>query len=69
MRSALFWDVTQRRMIIRHRRFEDNLSVPFARVEQSKQKMGTMGYPEMSEGNYHSTLRKVPEERRSLLKD
>ena len=40
--------------------FRDNLWVPFARVEQSKKKMGTIGCLEMSERNYHSTLDKNP---------
>jgi len=56
MRSALFWDVTQRGLVILYRRFETTYWPP---------KVGVMGCPETPIQNYQSTLRKIPEERRS----
>jgi hypothetical protein len=41
--------------------FRDNLSVPSSRVKDQR-----IGCPETSVQNYHSTLRNIPEERRSL---
>jgi len=55
MRSALFWDVTQRRLIVIYRRFGQPLN------------MGTIGCPETSLSHYQSTPRAIPKERRSHL--
>jgi len=66
MRSAFFWDVTQRIPTFRH-----NLSVPSSRVkkfEKKAYKMGKISCPEMSVRNYNYTLGNVPEERRSHVK-
>jgi hypothetical protein len=57
MRSALFWDFTQRRM---------NLSVLSSRDCLTLED-GTDRLSETSVRNYHSTLRKIPEERGSHL--
>jgi hypothetical protein len=46
--------------------FRDNLSVPSSRVKKSK-KTGQIDCPETSLQNSHSTLRNIPEERRSRL--
>jgi hypothetical protein len=43
--------------------FRDNVSVPSSRVK----KTGSTDCPETSVQNYHSTLRNIPEERRSYL--
>jgi hypothetical protein len=51
--------------------FRDNLSVPSSRVNKSSSwaywplKMGPIVCPETSVQNYYSTLRNIPEERRS----
>jgi hypothetical protein len=59
--SAFFWDVTQRRMVIVYWRFgktcRSGLVAPC--------KMGPIRCPETSVKDYHSTLRNIPEERRS----
>ena len=78
MRSALFWVVTQRIVVVPYR-----MSVPFSRVEKSNiwissplkkvvgeskvmdifaLKMGLLGCPETSVRNYHYTLRNNPVE-------
>ena len=56
MRSATFWDVTLRRLVILYRRFGTTYWPP---------KVEVMGRPETSIQNCQSTLRKIPEERRS----
>ena len=48
MRSALFWDVTHRRMALRYGNFGKCLSGSW--------KMGPIGCPETSVTNYHSTI-------------
>jgi hypothetical protein len=77
IRSALFWDITQRRVIILYRR--DGTTNRFQlqgcrspRIELSSWtswplKMGPIGCLETSVQNCHSTLRNIPEERRSHL--
>jgi hypothetical protein len=64
-RSALFWDITLRRVVIVYRRFgttyrshltcQDFHSWPV--------KMGPIRFPETSVNNYHTTQRNIPEER------
>ena len=56
------------------RTFRYNLAVPSSKVNNSNLcwiswllKMGPIGCPETSVRNYHSTLRNIPEERRSLF--
>jgi hypothetical protein len=50
MRPALFWDITQRWVVI---------------LTSWPLKMGPICCPETSVQNYHSTVRNIPEERRS----
>jgi hypothetical protein len=65
MWSALFWDITQRRVVILYRRFGTTYlsncctSWPL--------KMGPICCPETSVKGHHSTLRNIPEERRSQM--
>jgi hypothetical protein len=58
-RSALFWDLTQRRSVILRRH-----TSPILRDQVVP---GPMGCPETSMHNYQSTLCKIPEEHRSHL--
>jgi len=51
IRSSLFWDISQRRLAVSHRRSHRQRSAS----------------PETSVTNYQSTLRNIPEERRSHL--
>jgi hypothetical protein len=70
MRSALFWDFTQRRMIVCYRRFGTTYR-PCHQVSRSRLldpwRWDPIGCPETSVTNYLSTLRKLPEEWRSQL--
>jgi hypothetical protein len=45
--------------------FRKNLFVPSSTVKQGPLKMGPIDCPETSVTNYRSTLRNIPEERRS----
>jgi hypothetical protein len=72
VRSELFWDVTQRRVVIPHRRFgttyRSHLQGPInprRKLSSWTLKMGSIAFPETSVTNYHSTLHNIPEERRS----
>jgi hypothetical protein len=58
MRSALFCDVTQRRLVVIYRR---------CGTTYWSLKMGPIGCPAMSVTNYESTVRKITEERRPHL--
>ena len=66
VRTALFWAITQRIVVIPYRRFETTYR---SHLQGSKNqdycpmKMGIMGCPETSVMNYHYTLRNSPEER------
>jgi hypothetical protein len=63
MRSALFWDVMQRRVIILDRCFGTNYR---SHLQGSRPlKMRPIGCPETSVKDYQSTLCNIPEERRS----
>ena len=64
IRSALFWDVTQRGMVIWYRRVGTTYRSHLGGQEVSDLKMGPTGCPKTSVSNYHSTLRNIPEERR-----
>jgi hypothetical protein len=57
MRSALFWDIPQRWVVVKYRRFGTTYRVPSLGVKKSK----------TSVQNYHSTLRNIPEEHISHL--
>jgi hypothetical protein len=66
LRSALLWDITQRRVVIPH--------ICFGKAHRSHLqmtswllKMGPIVYPETSVRNYASTLRNIPQESRSHL--
>jgi hypothetical protein len=79
MKSARFWDITQRWVIVLHRRFGTIYlyhlqgSKPPKRKPRRKissrtswtLKMTPIGCPETSVYNYHSKLRNIPEEWRS----
>jgi hypothetical protein len=69
-RSALFWDITQRRVVILYRHFGTTYR---SHLQESRSKsswtwplkMGPISCPETSVKVYHSTLRNIPKERRS----
>ena len=68
MRSSVFWHVMLRRLWLPT--FRGSLSVRSWMIKQSKKtagplKMGAIDCPETSVPNYQSTLRKMPEDRRS----
>ena len=58
MRFSLFWDVTQRRLVVSYRRFGINCRVP----PSWPLKKEPIGRAETSVGNYQFTLRDIPEE-------
>ena len=71
LRSAIIWDITQRRMVILNRRFGttyrshlQGLRSPIPWTSWSFS-MGLIGWPETHVNDYHSTLRNNPEEHRS----
>ena len=70
MTSALFWDITRRRVIIVYRRFGTTYLSHLHgwRVREAKDswplKMGLMQCPETSVNNYETTPCNIPEERR-----
>jgi hypothetical protein len=66
LRSALFGDFTQRRVVVSYRRFGKTYR-SHSKWPNSPVKIGQIGCPETSVRNYHSTLRKIPKERRSHL--
>jgi hypothetical protein len=59
LRYALFWNVTQRRVVILYRR------VKLSSWNSWPLKMGPIPCPETSVKYYHMMLRNIPEERRS----
>jgi hypothetical protein len=63
MWSAIFWDFTRRRKI---QMFRENLSVQSSVKRSLPMKMGPISWPETYLRNFHSTLRKIPKQRRSL---
>jgi len=65
MRSAPFWDITQRRMVISYRRFGTTCRCHLLGLLDLM--MGPTVCPETSVWHYHSALRKITEERRSHL--
>jgi hypothetical protein len=71
MRSELFWNNTQRRVVILYRRFgtthRSHLQGSRSRIRKGPLKMGPVGCLETSVQNYQSTLRNIPQERRSQL--
>ena len=61
MRSALFWDITRRRML-----FTDVSGQRIGPIFTGKksEKMKPIRCPETSVNSYHTTPRNIPEERR-----
>ena len=77
LRSALFWDITQRRVLNLYRRFGTTYR-SHLQVSRSKRrklysrtswpvKMRQIGCPETSAQNYHSSLRNIPDKLRPHL--
>ena len=72
-KTELFCIITQRVVIISHRRFGTTYRVPYSRVKNPKKldswllNMGTKGCPETSVRNYHYWLRNNAEVRNSHL--
>jgi hypothetical protein len=66
IRSVLFWDITQRWVVVLYQRFGTTCRV-HRRGSTEPVIMGPIGCPETSVQNYHSTLCNIPEERRSHL--
>jgi hypothetical protein len=70
MRSALFWYITQRRVVILYRRFG---TMYWPHLQGSSSLLGFLDpsrwdryvIPKRRYNDYHSTLRNMPEERRS----
>lgn len=58
MKSSLFWDVTQPRLVVSYKMFRDNLAVKLSRLQQSKKSnlLLKIYCPETSVTNYQSML-------------
>jgi hypothetical protein len=76
IRFALFWDITQRRVLILPPTFRENVSVPSSRVNKSfssrtswLSKTGPIRCHETSVKDYHLTLSNIPEERKPEIRD
>jgi hypothetical protein len=68
LRSAFFWDVMQRRLVVCYRRFGTTSRCQLQRSSSPRSlKIRTIGCPQTSVQNCHSTLRNIPEERRCYL--
>jgi hypothetical protein len=70
MRCALFWDFTQRRMVLPYRRFGTTYQSHLDKSSSlncltSQDGIVPIGCPETSLRNYYSTLGKTPKEPRS----
>jgi len=67
MRSSLFWDVTQRRLVVSYQRFGTTYRSHLqGSSSQTPLKDGTNTLSR-NVGNYQPTLRNIPEERRCHL--
>jgi hypothetical protein len=66
MISALFWDITWRRVVIIYRRFGTTYRSHLLESEVRKEplKMAPIRCPETSANNYHTTPPNIPEQRR-----
>jgi hypothetical protein len=62
--SALFWDVTQRIIVIHYRRFG---TTSRSHLQGSRFKNLFLDFLPLEDGNYHYTLRFIPTERSTLL--
>jgi predicted acetyltransferase len=77
LRFALFWDITQRLVVVMYRRFGTTYLSHLQETRSPRTKlsswtswpsnMGPIGCPETSEQSYHSALLNIPEELRSHL--
>jgi hypothetical protein len=71
LRSLLYWDVTQRKLVVSHRRFgttyRSHLQGPQSKKTAWPLKTIPTGCPETAVTYYPSTLRNIPDERRSHL--
>jgi hypothetical protein len=67
MRSALFWNTTQRIVVIPRPTFRDNPSVPSRSSNKYQNLDFSICCPQTSARNYHHTLGNIPEERISHL--
>jgi len=67
MKSAIFWDVTQRMVVISYRRFGTTYPFHFQGKKFSALEDGTERLSLNSVNIYHHKLRKITEDRRSLL--
>jgi len=67
LRSAVFWDFSQRRVVIPYQRFGTTYRF-YLQTSRcvSPSEDGPIGCTEMSVRNYHSKLRNIPEEHRKL---
>jgi len=74
MRSGLFWNITQRRLVIYYRRFGTTCRFYLQVIRSTRRfvgkfsplKMGPKGCLEKSLTNYRPTLSNIPEKRTSL---
>ena len=64
--SALFWDITQCRLVFPHRTF-GTTSRPHLQTSRDPRFSWPRFCPETSIRNYHPTLRNIPEEHRSHI--
>jgi hypothetical protein len=73
VRSAVFWDITQRWVVVPHWRSGTNCQSHLEGTRSSRRLRllypwwDRLGCPETSVRNYHSTLRNIPKECRSYL--
>jgi hypothetical protein len=65
--SALFWDITQRWVVIIYQRFGTTGRSQLQGLRSPRKKMWLIGSPETSVQKYHSMVRNIPEELRSLM--
>jgi hypothetical protein len=65
LRSALFWDITRRRVVITDVSGQRICPIFTGHRDSWPVKMGSIRCPETSVNNYHTTPCNIPEERRS----
>jgi hypothetical protein len=65
MRSAPFWDITQRRVVIVYRYFGTAFRSHLQESRSPRRKIGLICCPETSVNNYHTALHNIAEERTS----
>ena len=69
LRTALFWVLTRRLVVISYRRFrtKHRFHLKGSRTQKKTMRIRPIGYPETSVRNYHQLPRKNPEELSSRL--